>query len=171
MASHILAGMVIIVVAMFAIAFLCSFLWYLRRRRRRQARLADVDQPRPEALLVDADHQCFQLHVLPSAPPSTILIYLANGETGRIVSTATVWISDVVDANQKYQTFDILKSLYLSQHNISERRSSRNYVCVVNGKHRMYNEVVAPHVESGTVVYIWPKQTWAVVAPTRDPAG
>ena len=171
MASVVVVVIVVTVVAV-AVALLFSFLWYIRRRRRRQARL--VDQRSDLLIKVDANHQCFQLQRLPSAPQQapTITIYLANGETGCIVSTATVWIAEVLDANKKYQTFDILKSLYLTQQNMNGgkgRGNCGNYVCVVNGKHRMFNEVVAPHVEAGTVVYIWPKSAWADVVPTLDP--
>ena len=165
MASVVVVVIVVTVVAL-AIALLCSVSWY---RRRRQARL--VDQRRDLIINVDEDHQCFQLQRLPSAPPQapTITIYLANGTTGCIVSTATVWIAEVLDANKKYQTFDILKTLFLAQHDVNGGTSCGNYVCVVNGKHRKHNEVVAPHVEAGTIVYIWPKSAWHAVAPTLDP--
>ena len=168
MASVVVVVIVVTVVAL-AVALLFSFLWYIRRRRRRQARL--VDQRSDLLINVDADHQCFQLQRLPSAPPQapTITIYLANGETGCIVSTATVWIAEALDANKKYNTFDILKTLYLTQQNIRGGKNCGNYVCVVNGKHIMYNEVVAPHVEAGTVVYIWPKSAWANVVLTLNP--
>jgi len=157
---------IVVAVVAVAVALLLSFLYVIRRRRRRHARLADVDHPRPDVRLVDADHQCFQLQRLPEAPPEapTITIYLANGQTGRVVSTATVWIGEVIDAKKKYQTFDILKMLYLTQQGISAGNFCGNYVCVVNGQRRFYNEVVAPHVKAGTVVSIWPKSAWGNVA-------
>ena len=152
---------VVIVVTVLAVTVLCSF-WWLRRRRRRHARLADVDHPGPEVRLVDADHQSFQLQPIPSAPPEapTITIYLADGQTSCVVCTATVWKGEVINEKKKYQTFDILKMLYLTQQGISAGKNAGDYKCVVNGKHHAYNEVVARHVEAGTVVYIWPKSAW-----------
>ena len=161
MASVVVVVILVTVLAV-AVALLGSFWWLRRRRRRRHARLADVAHPRPEVRLVDADHQSFQLHLIPSAPPEapTITIYLADGQTERIVSTATVWTEEKINVIRKYQTFDILKQMYLTQRGIDTGKNIGNYVCVVNGTRRAYNDVVQLHVKAGTIVYLWPKSAW-----------
>ena len=121
---------------------------------------------------IGVDAEPFQMQRLPSAPPSTIPIYIADGVTGLIVLTATVWLLEDHDARKVHQTYDILKQLYVSKQKLSTQTG--DYLCVVNGIHRRHNAIVAadPDIQAHTIVFVWPKDQWhARVQSPHVPAG
>ena len=115
---------------------------------------------RPAQARIGVDAEPFQMQVLPSAPPSTIPIYIADGVTGVIMLTATVWLLEDHDERKVHQTYDILKKLYLRKQKLSTQTG--DYLCVVNGIHRRHSEIVAatPAILPHTVVFVWPKDAW-----------
>ena len=108
-----------------------------------------------------------------SAPPADINILIADGPSGAIVCPATVWRCVDDNPKQQWQTFDVLKGMFLKQIAITRplqplhpllKRSDLQ--CWVNNKPKLWSSLV--HVDAdiieGTVVEIW-----AAFGPAANP--
>jgi hypothetical protein len=104
--------------------------------------------------------------LMPTAPDDEIIIFLVDGASKDkdIVKRCTVWKNDSPDRTKMYQTFDILKQLF-----INEMRKTQTYtkqrcdlICIVNGVPKKWNMIVAldKSIVNGTLVEIWPTEKW-----------
>ena len=118
-----------------------------------------------------------------TAPPGRITIYLVDGPSKEVMRSAIVSNLEDGNANQRYQTYDVFKLLYIAhikrqaasdlQYPSIERRFSgraeyiqnlkpTDLVVVVDDVKRNWNTVVAGDagIREGAMVCIWPKELW-----------
>ena len=106
------------------------------------------------------------LALMPTAPDDDIYIFLVDGTSKdkKIVKRCTVWRKDSPDRNKMYQTFDMLKQLFINEMRKTQAYSRKrsDLICVVNGEAKKWNDIVAldKSIVNGTVVEIWPTEKW-----------
>ena len=107
-----------------------------------------------------------------SAPDADITIFIKDGPTQIVVLEATVWRNTTDDPNKRWQTYDILKQLFVKE--MTKRCGNRFHLarsqlqCWVDKKPKPYHMLVATDtdIREGTMVEVWPTEVFKL--PKRD---